>query len=86
MVSDGLLFLVGVVFRGRGVLFLVFDGPPLPLPFRYPVDIPPETAPRGSGAAKVKASTEGVGLVFEAGPEGCGVLLSDIAKHCGKIS
>ena len=86
VVSDSLLFLVGVVSRDRGVLFFLFEGPPLPLPFPFPVGVPPVIALRGSGATKVKASTEGVGLVFEAGPEGCGVLLSDISKNHGKIS
>ena len=81
-----LLFLVGVVPRGRGALFRLFDGPPLPLPFPFPAGLPPVIALRGLGAAQEKtASAGGGGLGIEAGPVGCWELLSDISNNHGKI-
>ena len=86
VVSKGVLFLVGVVSWDHGVLFRLFNGPPLPLPFPFPAELPPVIALRGSGAAKEKtASAGGVGLVIEAGPVGCSVSLSDISKNHRKI-
>ena len=72
VVSKGLSFLVGVVSQDCGVLFRLFNGPPLPLPFPFPADLPPVIALRGAGGVKEKkASALGVGLGIEASPVGC---------------